>query len=638
MSLLDSVGGKMRRTMSFALLVVFLSLGAIGGCGSSNNDSYDFAGSGQSGGSEGSDGSDGGFGGEETPETQTPGCNASDQSKCIMVTFDDSYGPEFNGRTTDVIPVLYKDQKNLDGSDVRMTYFATLGYSASLDGFDMWASSGNEIANHTVSHFVKDSGEQYPSLFTQKKWYSEMKDLYEILHHWTSITANQNVVGFRQPFFFPGLGATSEEEEADVAWRSAYSSYLNYLISKHPVDGKGFGFSTETLFYFSNHATAANNGPMKTTINQATSFAPLTVYNVTVPLLGKRAKAMELPVCGGNSGIECGRPAKCDKPTTPPPICPGSTCLPIKACLDWGSLDNAITHGPTLISLHPQEITAHPDFAEWASEQRQPNGYTFITMSEFVYLSAQLKGTVPEGSYVTPDTYENLVTGTPKTCVVPGVRVPGSTGNYGYASQCRGSADGDTCNPDPYIAKPANVGKYVCNLACEDPNGTPDPTYGDHCFANSKTPTSTGKFITFNKCDEPNNFDTKRITWEPGSFPWLGNPTGNAVTGTSCNTFPENACQATDFKGKCAPPPAPPTCATNAATWVSTGISWKTGKSWKSGDVAVCDDVSDCLTKSTNPYCCLSGEEAFCSTTDPSNASASPFWAAKPQAPLVDEE
>ena len=37
----------MRRTMGFALMVAFLSLGGISGCGSSNNDSYDFADSGQ---------------------------------------------------------------------------------------------------------------------------------------------------------------------------------------------------------------------------------------------------------------------------------------------------------------------------------------------------------------------------------------------------------------------------------------------------------------------------------------------------------------------------------------------------------------------------------------------------------------
>ena len=40
MSSLDSVGSKTRRTMGFALMVAFLSLGAISGCGSSNDD-YD---------------------------------------------------------------------------------------------------------------------------------------------------------------------------------------------------------------------------------------------------------------------------------------------------------------------------------------------------------------------------------------------------------------------------------------------------------------------------------------------------------------------------------------------------------------------------------------------------------------------
>ena len=63
------VGGKTRRTMGFALMVAFLSLGVISGCGSSNNDSYDFADSGQS---DGSDGSDGGLGGVEDPADLQP--------------------------------------------------------------------------------------------------------------------------------------------------------------------------------------------------------------------------------------------------------------------------------------------------------------------------------------------------------------------------------------------------------------------------------------------------------------------------------------------------------------------------------------------------------------------------------------
>ena len=50
MALLDSVGAKTHKTMGFALIVAFLSLGVISGCGSSNNDSYDFADSGQSDG------------------------------------------------------------------------------------------------------------------------------------------------------------------------------------------------------------------------------------------------------------------------------------------------------------------------------------------------------------------------------------------------------------------------------------------------------------------------------------------------------------------------------------------------------------------------------------------------------------
>ncbi len=42
MSLLDSVGGKMHRTIGFALIVAFLSLGAISGCDLGIDDDYDF--------------------------------------------------------------------------------------------------------------------------------------------------------------------------------------------------------------------------------------------------------------------------------------------------------------------------------------------------------------------------------------------------------------------------------------------------------------------------------------------------------------------------------------------------------------------------------------------------------------------
>ena len=61
MSSPHSVGSKMRRTMGFALMVAFLSLGAISGCGSSNDDN-DLFGSLGSDGSDGSGGSDGGLG------------------------------------------------------------------------------------------------------------------------------------------------------------------------------------------------------------------------------------------------------------------------------------------------------------------------------------------------------------------------------------------------------------------------------------------------------------------------------------------------------------------------------------------------------------------------------------------------
>ena len=55
MSLLHRVGAKMRRTMGFALMVAFLSFGAISGCDDGNNGNT---------GPAGTDGSDGGLGSE----------------------------------------------------------------------------------------------------------------------------------------------------------------------------------------------------------------------------------------------------------------------------------------------------------------------------------------------------------------------------------------------------------------------------------------------------------------------------------------------------------------------------------------------------------------------------------------------
>ena len=272
-----------------------------------------------------------------------------------------------------------------------------------------------------------------------------------------------------------------------------------------------------------------------------------------MPRLGN-ALAMELPQCGGNSGVPCKLPAPQCKIATKP----FTQKTPIVACLDWFAMDTAIAQGATVISLHPQEIKAHSDFKDWAIEQRNKHGYTFITMSEFVYLHSTDGGRrANTDGYVAPNTYKDKVNAnsTVHTCARPRTTKPAPTGNVGYASQCRESADGSTCKPESNIKQ-----KNTCDLSCEDANGTANPNYGDNCFANSQTPTSTGKFLTFISCDKPNNFDSKSIVegWVSGSFPWIGNPTGNTVTGTSCNTFPENACQATDVKGKCAPVPSPP--------------------------------------------------------------------------------
>ena len=73
MTSLHVTGGKISRTMGFALTIAFLSFGAISGCGSSNDDNDLFG----SLGSGGSDGSDGFMGGDETPPA-VPAANYPD--------------------------------------------------------------------------------------------------------------------------------------------------------------------------------------------------------------------------------------------------------------------------------------------------------------------------------------------------------------------------------------------------------------------------------------------------------------------------------------------------------------------------------------------------------------------------------
>jgi hypothetical protein len=93
MNLRQKDASTLGRTMGFALMVAFLSLGAISGCGSSSNDSYDFAGSGQPGGS------DGVLGGEEPSDCINTTCFATTTKYAGFAEWP-SYGSDVKAQRT----------------------------------------------------------------------------------------------------------------------------------------------------------------------------------------------------------------------------------------------------------------------------------------------------------------------------------------------------------------------------------------------------------------------------------------------------------------------------------------------------------------------------------------------------------
>jgi hypothetical protein len=645
MNSLHTVGAKMRRTMGFALLVAFLSLGAIGGCGDGTGSNAEVAGPTGSDGSDGSDG--GGLGGEETSEVQTAGCNASDQSKCIMVSFDDGVTPGsmqllrpllLDGLQVDAggkqvctntleceITLLTPAQdpqgavqfkKNTeDGSNVRMTYFATAGMTSLFNLFDEWAGAGNEIANHSVTHnqgFGVPSGQREAGAHSTSRWVNEMVGLYSILDHWTFVTQHQSVTGFRLPNLFP----TAQDADAYAMWVIAYRGYVDWLTTEAP---KPNSFSDATIFYYSNSASGNVIPSLETKIARDLANFPdqKNVYFMEIPLFGENL--MELPQCPANN-------PSCN-PASIPQI--KTDCNP--GCLDWGTLDSAIETGATTIALHPQEISKHPDFYKWI-DAKLKDGYSFVTVAEVVNWTANKAPPAPR-SYNPADQNGPKVVSRCNFRNTPNYsKTPQNVGDPKWvtvASEC----DYKITPTDPLGYDSCSVrsnSDLVCNLDCNyvgEDKGMVNPDYGKNCSASWQSPDSTGLFFkTYRDCGAPNNKPVD-VVWLPGSFPWIGNPSGNSTIGDTCNTFPRQAFQGVQ--------PSDSTCATSPATWRSAGISWQKGLSWKSGDVAVCDEASGCATKSTNPYCCLKGEEAFCSSTDPANASASIYWAKKPPA---DEE
>jgi hypothetical protein len=559
MSLLDSVGGKMPRTMGFALIVAFLSLGAISGCDLGIDDDYDFLEPDRPDGSDGSDGSDGGFGGEETPE----GCSNPDNNPCtqyVMVTFDDGipvipaltkilplikncdiYPKGSKPSVSKIYPLIptegdVKDlkkcingedrRKNPDGSDVRITYYATVGYGAALDNMDYLGSLGNEIANHTTTHGTWNGGTGQPvfqdeTVYTVEKWAQELSDMADILNYWTSIPRS-SIVGVRAPYLefnnntFKGIYkylATHDQPGDEAVYYDSSIHYdptidnvlhppkpltvANYCDPEQPakirnpkeVQPPKAGSNFITL----DPTTQVCNKM----IPEGEQGGLALIWEMPMPVLGKFL--MELPedLKDLNTFLEY------QKNSNP----------------DGGS--NNPGYVPMMIAMHASELGAHPDFLNWMLDAQKNYGVNFVTVSNIVDLYALGR------EEVTPTTPYEL-----KAACLDNI-------GGGDAVKC----EHNSVNSTAYLVTntPCNtVGQCSdtkCSLLCDD-------NYGAAENCKIKKSDADG-FTTCNRISDDNSCDpippAEVAVYNSGAFPWLGNPSGNKSSGSLCNEWPTGA-------------------------------------------------------------------------------------------------
>lgn len=200
---------------------------------------------------------------------------------------------------------------------------------------------------------------------------------------------------------------------------------------------------------------------------------------------------------------------------------------------------------PLLISLHPDQLTTHPDFLTWvenvsASSPEKCDGTTcqqtnitcstdadcvavnFITVGEVIDMYANQTSAVEM-----PATYA-----IPQSCLDESV----------FAVGPRNCPSEYASSVDPSSTSGYEFHLPFCDLICQG------GSYGDGCYNHDSTP-ALDNFTTCNEtCSAKPSGGTIPSGYVPGAFPWLGNPVGNKTLAGSagadaCNHYPNVSTQ-----------------------------------------------------------------------------------------------
>lgn len=451
----------------------------------------------------------------------------------VMVTFDDglpiqslvqvapllfsgcdmSTDVGLEGSTSNIAACVEKPRRiNNDQSQVRMTYFATAGFSGNFANLDYWASVGNEIANHTTTHVNGWGGQSAvsgpcappsadcPKAYTQSRWKNELLDMQWILEYWTDITQYQSPTGFRAPQLFLNYTVFDALDEyltdldlpnkvlpPGVTNNPFYDSNLRYDPNTKPLLAPRL-LSQENFCDGTNLVSGLT--PLTSPYNDCTQLIPAKsefaneIWELPMPLVGEFL--MELP----------------------------QDLSTLNTFLDKQETSSG-TYIPLLISLHTSEIQKHPSFQEWMQSAIDDHDVNFVTVGEVINMYANQNEDVPKPlGYTISEACLNgaVLTWSPSKC---------------SSKWADSTPDGSgVASTDPY-----------CNLNCDETN------YGTGCFSHIGSPDGSGGFQT---CREgcsvfpPNSTPS---TYSPGAYPWLGNSAGNLQlrSGTarnSCDFFP----------------------------------------------------------------------------------------------------
>ena len=446
------------------------------------------------------------------------------KKRYVMVTFDDGLpissleqvvlllfpGCQDNGMgsATDLPTCVKRPRRmNHDQSLVRMTYFATAGFSGNFANLDYWASLGNEVANHTVTHINGWGGQDavsgtcppapqpcvvppYNGAYTEARWKNEMLDMVGILKHWTDITEHQDMAGFRAPQLFLNYTIFDGLDQYLSALgpgglNAYYDSNLKYDLKTNPIQPPKL-LNRENFCVGEDLAPVLK--PLTAPYQDCTQLIPAQFANAIweLPLPLYTENLMELPAVLNDLDTYLDKQQNSDGSYT-----------------------------PLLISLHTAELSKHPEFQDWMQRAIDNHQANFVTVGEVINMYASEADVVAKpAQYAISDSCLNgsVLTGSPRKCT----------------SQFADSRVDGVARKDPY-----------CNLNCDEAE------YGEGCYFHSGSPDGAGGFSTCNEtCAASTAGGSLPAGYMPGAYPWLGNAAGNTQrndgsSADSCDYFPK---------------------------------------------------------------------------------------------------